>query len=49
VDGEVVTYEVRGDHRIAAPCFDGLAIGSGIGDGIDLGEELLIDEGAFLE
>jgi hypothetical protein len=48
VDGEVVADEVRGDHRLAAPGFDGLAVGTGFGDGVDLGEQLLIDEGPFL-
>ena len=47
--GEVVADEVRGDHRLAAPCFDGLAVGTGVGDGVDLGEQLLINEWAFLE
>jgi hypothetical protein len=49
VDGEVVADEVGSDHRLAAPGFDGLAVGSGFGDGVDLGEKLLIDERAFLE
>ena len=49
VHGEVVADEIRGDHRLAAPCFDGLAVGSGFGDGIDLGEKLLIDVWAFFE
>jgi hypothetical protein len=49
VDGKVVADEVRSDHRLAAPCFDGLAVGSSFGNGIDLREKLLIDEGAFFE
>jgi hypothetical protein len=49
VDGEVMADEIRGDHRLAAPCFDGLAVGSGFGDGVDLGEKLLIDVWAFFE
>jgi hypothetical protein len=49
VDGEVMADEIRGDHRLAAPGFDGLAVGSGGGDDIDLGEKLLIDVRAFLE
>lgn len=49
VHGEVVADEVWRDHGLARPGFDRLAIGSGFGDGIDFGEELLIDEGAFLE
>ena len=49
VDSEVMADEIRGDHRLAAPCFDGLAVGSGFGDGIDLSEQLLIDVWAFFE
>ena len=49
VDSEVVADEIRGDHRLAAPGFNGLAVGSGFGDGVDLGEKLLINEWAFLE
>lgn len=49
VHGEVVTDKVWSDHGIARPCLDRLAIGSGFGDGIDLGEKLLIDVWAFLE
>jgi hypothetical protein len=49
VDGEVVADEVRGDHGLAAPRFDGLAVGSGGGNSVDFGEQLLIDERAFLE
>ena len=49
VDSEVMADEIRGDHRLAAPGFDGLAVGSGFGNEVDLGEQLLINEGAFLE
>ena len=49
VDGEVVTDEVGSDHGVAAPSLDGLAVGTGGSHGINLVEQLLIDEGAFLE
>jgi hypothetical protein len=49
MDCEVMADEIRSDHRLAAPCFDGLALGSGVGDGVDLSEKLLINVWAFLE
>ena len=49
VDREVVADEVRSDHRLATPGLDGLAVGTGSGHGINLGEQLLINEGSFLE
>ena len=44
---KVVADEVWSDHRLAAPCFDGLAVGSGVGTSIDLRKKLLVDEWAF--
>ena len=49
VHGEVVADEVWSDHGLAGPCLDWLTVGTGFCDCIDLGEELLIDERAFLE
>lgn len=49
VDGEVVADKIRSDHRLAAPGFDRFAISTGVGNGIDLGQELLIDEWTFFQ
>ena len=49
MDREVMADEIRSDHRLAAPGFDGLAVGSGFGNGVDLSEQLLINVGAFFK
>ena len=47
VNCKVMADEVWSDHRLAAPSFDGLAVGSGVGNSIDLRKKLLVDEWAF--
>jgi hypothetical protein len=48
VNGEVVTDEIRGDHGLTAPGFDRLVF-TGSGDGVNFGEELLVNERTFFQ
>ena len=49
MDREVVTNEIGSDHGVAAPGLNRFTIGTCSSHGIDLVEQLLIDERTFLK